>query len=228
MRNLFNGIFDNPEVPSEMHSLERVSLSYLKSLIPRAPPALSNNICEIGSVGTPSNDSHASKQAPSGESATSSNNLSQNPTKSTQKDARHLLVIPNYQKANPKLQDRPSISAWLKHLNLYDSLKEFRVTLNKNLLLYPNDLQAKEGILESAKSNNFEVVDNDIKSRQTTFIIKAKFADIRPHAADLKASGIRKIEALISRRTGEQTDLCVAYVEDIAEKELIMKKKCIH
>jgi len=227
MRQLFSGIFDESEAAIEMHGIDRMLIS---KTTPSLPNMQTSNIdtSTMQLITTTSAANNPTNHSSNAQTIASSNAQLEPIENSAVSEPSHILIIQDLPTKYPKLVDRKNISDWLKHLSIYDLIKEFRLTLNKNLLIYTND-QSKNLILEKAKTQNVVFLDiGNIQHRKTSIVIKGSFAAISSHMDEIKEIGIVQLEPIVSRRTGEQTQFCIASVKNSLAKESMLNNKYIY
>lgn len=210
MRQFFEGVFDYQEVTTDMQNLDRMSLSGMSSI----PRAVNNQPTIIA-------DSMAISQKP----ASVANSSIPNAPGNVNHNICKPVLVYKFRSQLSQLKTSKDISLWFKSVGVYDFIKEFKVTANDNLVIYPVDILAKNKLINNINIKLLKIRDLNIiyESNKLKVIIKGLIDELIPFDEELKNSGISKIEALKSERTGKELKITVATAMSDEKKEELLK-----
>lgn len=130
----------------------------------------------------------------------------------------------------PDKRNREHIIIQLKQANIYDAVKEFRITNNGNLLIYPSTIINKQVILNcSAFLPEATKLDLALEDNGPMIIIKgSSFTYLSNHTDELRSYGIIKMFKIVNKSSEKELNLVKALVKDISTKDELLKHKHIY
>lgn len=126
---------------------------------------------------------------------------------------------------------RDAITILLKKANIYGHVKEFRITSNGNLLIFPLNLSSKNSILNCDQFLHGVIkLDLAEEDKGPMLMIKgSSFTELQNYEDELKCYGISKIFCIINvKNKGKELNLVKALMRDSDKKTELLNQKTIY